>query len=154
MNRVIHGAFRRDLLRFDQALAAFPEGSAERAEQLGAEDLLVGDLHGEHATMLVAVDNATAAMRQLVANPTAAKKVHQAHKGNTGMFIAWLNDGIEPTAKAFLSTRSPGRCSLLRDTPRAVATRRRSRRPGRERVGVGNCQGRVLATLPSTASEE
>lgn len=36
MNRVIHGAVRRDLGRFDSALAAFPEGDAQRAAQLGA----------------------------------------------------------------------------------------------------------------------
>jgi hemerythrin-like domain-containing protein len=34
MNRVIHRAFRRDLARFDDALANFPDGDAERARQL------------------------------------------------------------------------------------------------------------------------
>jgi hemerythrin-like domain-containing protein len=34
MNRVIHRAFRRDLARFDTALANFPDGDAERARQL------------------------------------------------------------------------------------------------------------------------
>jgi hypothetical protein len=34
MNRVIHSAFRRDLRRFEDSLAAFPDGDARRAEQL------------------------------------------------------------------------------------------------------------------------
>lgn len=36
MNSVIRAAFRRDLRRFDQALATFPTGSGERAAQLKA----------------------------------------------------------------------------------------------------------------------
>jgi len=35
MNKVIHGAFRRDLQRFLDALAAFRDGDRSRAEQLG-----------------------------------------------------------------------------------------------------------------------
>ena len=35
MNRVIHGAFRRDLDRFVTALDAFPDGDAARAAALG-----------------------------------------------------------------------------------------------------------------------
>lgn len=180
MNRVIHGAFRRDLGRFDRALAAFPSGSRARAELLstawdnlafqlrhhhvdeetifwpvlrdaGAEELLVGELHGEHATMLATLDTATAAMTKLRASGSAAdaaaahasvidlsavllghleheestiellsdsikttqpmkdaeKAVQKAHKGNTGMFIAWLNDGIATDAKACLDKEIP-----------------------------------------------
>lgn len=181
MNRVIHGAFRRDLARFDRALAAFPDGSRARAEQLGtawdnfafqlhhhhndeetifwpllresgADEALVGELHGEHATMLAALEKASAKMAALPANPSAGtadaahaaitdlsavllghleheegtielvsdsikgtqpmkdaeKAVQKAHKGNTGMFIAWLNDGIAPDAKACLDKEIPG----------------------------------------------
>ncbi len=102
MNTIIHAAFRRDLARFDSALSAFPDGSQPRADQLstawdnlahqlhhhhqdeetifwpalrelGADDSLVGDLGGEHATMLAALDVASGAMAALRARPTAAK---------------------------------------------------------------------------------
>lgn len=36
MNKVIHGAFRRDLRRFEGALATFPAGGRRRADELGA----------------------------------------------------------------------------------------------------------------------
>jgi hypothetical protein len=101
MNTIIHAAFRRDLARFDAALAEFPAGSRPRADQLavawanlaaqlhdhhvdeetlfwpalravGADEALVGDLGGEHAQMLAALDTATAAMQALPADPSSA----------------------------------------------------------------------------------
>lgn len=53
MNRVIHGAFRRDLRRFDESLAVFADGDARRAKQLGTawvnfEDQLTRHHVGEH----------------------------------------------------------------------------------------------------------
>jgi hemerythrin-like domain-containing protein len=53
MNRVIHGAFRRDLQRFEDALAAFPDGDAGQAEQLWTawanfDDQLTRHHVGEH----------------------------------------------------------------------------------------------------------
>jgi len=53
MNKAIHGAFRRDLQRFDDALATFPAGDSKRAEQLHAawvnfDDQLVHHHEGEH----------------------------------------------------------------------------------------------------------
>jgi hemerythrin-like domain-containing protein len=49
MNTIVHAAFRRDLARFDAALASFPAGSQERADQLGrAWDFLVEELHHHH----------------------------------------------------------------------------------------------------------
>jgi hypothetical protein len=53
MNKVIHGAFRRDLDRFEGALTAFSPGDTARAEQLGVAwdnfDQQVTDHHqGEH----------------------------------------------------------------------------------------------------------
>ena len=85
LNTVIHAAFRRDLGRFDAALGSFPDGSQKRADQLkaawdqfsyqlhrhhqdeetifwpalrelGADESLVGDLGGEHARMLTALE--------------------------------------------------------------------------------------------------
>jgi hypothetical protein len=100
MNTVIHAAFRRDLDRFDRALDGF-HGSPQRADELGrawdnlatqlrnhhedeealfwpalvrlsADETLVGDLDGEHARMLMALDAATAAMQTFRADPSAA----------------------------------------------------------------------------------
>src|SRR4051794_20445897 len=100
MNTIIHAAFRRDLDRFDAALRDFPAGSRARAEQLGAawdnlsaqlhdhhrdeetifwpalrelgaDESMVGDLGGEHARMLAALDNADAAVGALRAEPSA-----------------------------------------------------------------------------------
>jgi Hemerythrin HHE cation binding domain len=49
MNKVIHGAIRRDLQRFLAALAAFPDGDAKRAGQLGtAWDYFQGELDFHH----------------------------------------------------------------------------------------------------------
>jgi len=99
MNTVIHAAFRRDLTRFDEALAAFP-GSQDRADQLwaawdnyahqlhqhhedeetiffpalqevGADESLVGDLDGEHQRMAAALAAATTAMTALHKSPSA-----------------------------------------------------------------------------------
>ena len=53
MNKVIHGAFRRDLDRFTAALGAFPAGDTARARRLGAawanfDDQLTYHHEGEH----------------------------------------------------------------------------------------------------------
>lgn len=53
MNKVIHGAFRRDLERFIAALRAFPAGDAARARQLQTawenfDDQLTHHHEGEH----------------------------------------------------------------------------------------------------------
>src|SRR4051794_23432410 len=99
MNTIIHAAFRRDLARFTTALDAFPAGSTARAQQLatawdnlafqlrhhhedeetifwpalrdlGAQPALVGDLEGEHARMLGALDAADSAMRTFRSDPS------------------------------------------------------------------------------------
>jgi len=101
MNTVIHAALRRDLGRFEQALATFPPGSRARADQLavawdnyttqlhhhhedeetiffpalasaGAEPALIGDLEGEHALMQEALSAADDLMAAFVASPTQA----------------------------------------------------------------------------------
>jgi hemerythrin-like domain-containing protein len=102
MNTVIHAAFRRDLARFDSALATFPEGSQERADQLvvawdnyshqlhhhhqdeetifwpafrelGADESLTSDLGGEHARMLSALDHADEVVRRLPGDSSALR---------------------------------------------------------------------------------
>ncbi|HEX4434369.1 MAG TPA: hemerythrin domain-containing protein [Acidimicrobiales bacterium] len=100
MNKIIHSAFRRDLTRFDAALRSFPPDSRARADQLagawenfsfqlhhhhqdeetifwpllvqfGAGVSLMGDLEGEHARMVKALDAADAAMMAFDAEPSA-----------------------------------------------------------------------------------
>ncbi|MDQ2749797.1 MAG: hemerythrin domain-containing protein [Actinomycetota bacterium] len=100
MNTIIHAAFRRDLARLDAALAGFPTGSRQRAGQLnaawdnlasqlhqhhqdeetifwpalrtlGADDSMIGDLGGEHARMLAALDEAGRLMAAFRADPSA-----------------------------------------------------------------------------------
>jgi hypothetical protein len=102
MNTIIHAAFRRDLARFDAALAAFPVGSQDRADavkaawdnyafqlhhhhedeetifwpalqQVGADLSLVEDLDGEHEAMKTALDEADAAMASFAASPTSGE---------------------------------------------------------------------------------
>jgi iron-sulfur cluster repair protein YtfE (RIC family) len=94
MNTIIHAAFRRDLHRFDQALAVFPADSPLRAKEiatawdnfssqlhhhhedeenifwpvlrsLGANESMAGDLEGEHAQMVLALDRANDAVSVL-----------------------------------------------------------------------------------------
>ena len=49
MNTAIHAAFRRDLARFESALASFPAGAQERADRLTvAWDNLADQLHHHH----------------------------------------------------------------------------------------------------------
>jgi hemerythrin-like domain-containing protein len=100
MNRVIHGAIRRDLERFEGALTTFKVGDGERAKQLGVAwenfDTQLKDHHegeheiawpalqqvgvtremleqmdAEHATMAQALGTARSAMAALVSNPGA-----------------------------------------------------------------------------------
>lgn len=102
MNTIIHAAFRRDLARFDAALAEFPDGSQERAAQLvtawdnfahqlhhhhqdeetifwpafrelGADESLTTDLGGEHARMLTALDHADEVVRRVSSDPSATQ---------------------------------------------------------------------------------
>jgi hemerythrin-like domain-containing protein len=101
MNRVIHGAFRRDLRRFDESLAAFVDGDAGRAEQLwtawanfddqltrhhvgeheiawptlrqlGLSEDLITQWDVEHDRMTEALGAADEAMRTLRGSPSAA----------------------------------------------------------------------------------
>ena len=101
MNTIIHAAIRRDAARFDAALATFPDGSQQRAEELsrawknfahqihqhhddeetifwpafralGADEALVTDLDGEHERMQGALTVADSVMRELRGSPTAA----------------------------------------------------------------------------------
>jgi hypothetical protein len=101
LNTVIHAAVRRDVARFQYALAAFPNGSRERAAQLesawrnldhqlyhhhhgeetifwpalrelGADESLVGDLGGEHERLAEAMTLTRSAMSALASDPSEA----------------------------------------------------------------------------------
>jgi hemerythrin-like domain-containing protein len=94
MNRIIHGAFRRDLARFENALATLADGDARRAQQLatawanfnrqltvhhksehaiafpalrkaGISDELTTKWDGEHEKMAAALGTADGAMQAL-----------------------------------------------------------------------------------------
>lgn len=138
MNTIIHAAFRRDLERFESALAAFPAGSHERAEQLGrawdnyafqlhhhhedeetifwpmlselgADESLVGDLDGEHARMLAALEQTSIVMQAFRADPTA-ENVGSARTAISGLSSVLLDHlaheerDLEPFAVAHLDT--------------------------------------------------
>jgi hypothetical protein len=101
MNRVIHGAVRRDLARLDAALADFPAGDVERGRQLarafghlrtelthhhegedahvwpmlatvGVASDLLETMESEHASMSAALAETDAAMGRLGASGSAA----------------------------------------------------------------------------------
>ncbi|MEO7070054.1 MAG: hemerythrin domain-containing protein [Nostocoides sp.] len=104
MNTIVHAAVRRDLGRFDQALATFPADSHPRADQLkrawdnfedeinyhhtyeetlfwpalqeiGIDLSLVEELDGEHEAMRQALDVASFTMASFHRNPTAAEAI-------------------------------------------------------------------------------
>ncbi len=138
LNTVIHAAFRRDLARFDQALSSFPAGSRKRADELstawdnfaaqlhkhhedeetifwpalrelGADESMVGDLGGEHARMLGALDAASTTMTAFHADPsagnTAAARTAIAElKDTVESHLAHEERDLEPFAASQLST--------------------------------------------------
>lgn len=100
LNTVIHAAVRRDLRRFDEALAQFPDRARARAdqlttawdhlsyqlhrhhedeetffwpafEQLGVDASLVEELQGEHDQMVAALARADASMKTFGLDPTS-----------------------------------------------------------------------------------
>jgi hemerythrin-like domain-containing protein len=101
MNRVIHGAVRRDLARLDAALLAFPDGDADRAQGLarafanlhtqlthhhegedahvwpmlagvGVDSGLLETMESEHEAMSAALAETDAAMGTFARNASAA----------------------------------------------------------------------------------
>ena len=135
MNTIVHAAFRRDLARFDAALAAFPAGSRRRADELGrAWDFYEDELHHhhtfeeeyfwpalektdadlsslahldqEHEDMRRALDQATAAMKQLRADPgaeqAATARAAVAHLGEVLVgHLAHEEADLEPISAAY-----------------------------------------------------
>src|SRR6478609_9557894 len=102
LNTVVHAAFRRDLGRYDAALADFPTGSQQRADDLkrawdffdeelhhhhayeenyfwpalqqtDADLSAMAELDAEHEAMRTALVDATAAMAELQQDPSAVR---------------------------------------------------------------------------------
>jgi hypothetical protein len=118
MNRIIHGAFRRDLARFKNALAALADGDTRRAQQLsaawanfewqltqhhksehaiawptlrkiGISDELTSTWDGEHERMAAALGVADAAMRALP-NTVSSQNIAAAREAISGLRAAAL----------------------------------------------------------------
>ncbi len=137
MNGVIHSAFRRDLARFDNAFGAFSpvDGSKWQLEpawnnlssqlhhhhedeetifwpalrELGVDGSLIGELQGEHAEMLSALNAADAAMKVFHAEPSQdnASKTHATVTELTRVTLSHLaheERDLEPIAAAHQSS--------------------------------------------------
>jgi hypothetical protein len=137
MNGVIHSAFRRDLARFDDALGGFSPGCGTTWQlepawnnlssqlrhhhedeetifwpalrELGASGSSSGELQGEHAQMMRALDAADAAMQVFHAEPSQenASKAHATVTELTRVTLSHLaheERDLEPIAIAHRSS--------------------------------------------------
>jgi hypothetical protein len=158
MNTIIHAAFRRDLERFDAALAAFP-GTQERADQLwtawenyahqlhqhhddeetifwpamqevGADASLVVELDGEHERMAAALEAATAAMGALHESPTADNA--SAARESVAAFGAILTDHLAHEERDL----EPFAVANLKGTPQFKAAQAAVRRSMKGQAGT------------------
>jgi len=158
MNTIVHAAFRRDLQRFDQALADFA-GTQARADQLwtawenyahqlhqhhddeetifwpalrelGADEALMGALDGEHDRMISGLEAATAAMKALQQSPTPDNA--STARESVAAFAAILDDHLtheERDLEPFAVARFLG-------TPQAKAAQAAVRRAHRGSAGT------------------
>jgi hypothetical protein len=106
MNKVIHGAFRRDLERFIAALAAFQPGDRARAKALATawanfDDQLTYHHEGEHAIAWPALE-AVGVSRDLLDTMDAEHETMAAALGETRATVAELlgDPGVERAAAA------------------------------------------------------
>jgi hypothetical protein len=158
MNTIIHAALRRDLARFDAALADFP-GSQARADQLwtawenyehqlhehhegeetiffpalqevGADVALVGDLDGEHKRMAAALEAATAAMKALHQSPSADNA--SAARESMAAFGAIMNNHLEHEERDL----EPFAASNLKGTPQGKAAQAAVRKSMKGQAGT------------------
>lgn len=137
MNGVIHSAFRRDLARFDSAFRGFSLGHGSKWQleaawnnlssqlhhhhedeetifwpalrELGANGSLIGELQGEHAEMLSALNAADSAMKVFHAELSQdnASKAHATVTELTRVTLSHLaheERDLEPIAAAHLSS--------------------------------------------------
>ncbi|HZZ96138.1 MAG TPA: hemerythrin domain-containing protein [Jatrophihabitantaceae bacterium] len=164
MNVIIHAAFKRDMSRFEDALARFPAGSTARAaelgrawqffttelhhhheseetlffeafRELGGTDQLVTELKGEHADLIIALDTADAAMRALGEDPTTE------HAATARNAVTKLHETFETHIAHEERESEP----LLLNNLDAPALKRAEKQVRREQGLVGG--GRFLAWL-------
>ena len=143
MNTIIHAALRRDLARFDAALATFPntQGRADQLwtawenyahqlhqhhedeetiffpalQEIGADVSLVGDLDGEHQRMAAALVAATTAMQALHLVPSADNA--SAARESVAAFGTIMNDHLAHEERDL----EPFAAANLKGTPQGKA---------------------------------
>lgn len=158
LNTVVHAAFRRDLARFDEALATFP-GTQDRADQLwaawenyahqlhvhhddeetifwpalrelGVDEALMGQLDGEHDRMIGGLEAATAAMKALQTSPNADNA--SAARESVAAFGAILSTHLEHEEREL----EPWVAAHLLGTPQAKAARAAVRKANKGNAGT------------------
>lgn len=107
MNKVIHGAFRRDLDRFIGALSAFPPGDRVRAKQLATawanfDDQLTYHHEGEHAIAWPALHSVGVSTELLAAMDAEHETMAAALTRTRDAMAALLTD---PSAEQAAATR-------------------------------------------------
>lgn len=171
MNVIIHGAFRRDMARFETALAEFPAGSQARAAQLGrawdffdhelhshhkdeeeiffpaitqlgASDELLAGLTSEHGELVAALEAAATAMTALRTDPSTA------NAAAARAAVAALHQVFDDHVKHEEAELEP----LLLKNLHAPALKRASKQARRAQGAVGGAQ--FLAWLQDGATPE
>src|SRR5680860_228031 len=107
MNKVIHGAFRRDLDRFEGALTTFSPGDARRATQLGAawdnfDRQLVDDHEGQALEPVYLQSQDSAPIKAM------GRQFAKVSPLRGGQFFAWLTDGASQQEKEAIGATVPG----------------------------------------------
>lgn len=112
MNKVIHGAVRRDLDRFITALSTFPPGNRTRAQQLGAawanfDDQLTYHHQGEYAIAWPALE-AVGVSKELLAAMDAEHESMAATLAETRIAIGELTRtaAVEQSSAALAAFQS------------------------------------------------
>jgi hypothetical protein len=86
MNKAIHGAFRRDLRRFTEALESFPPGDATRAQRLAAAWRQTNDQFTFHHTGEHAV--AWPALQSVGVSPDLLAQLDEEHEAMAAALVA------------------------------------------------------------------
>lgn len=134
MNKAIHGAVRRDLARFVDALARFRDGDRERARQLarawanfdfqlthhhegeheiawpalasvGVSEELLATMDQEHEVMAAALADVRTAMADFESSATGADDVRAAFERLREVTVTHLNHEEETIEPVFLANR-------------------------------------------------
>ena len=140
MNKVIHGAFRRDLGRFIAALRAFPAGDLARARQLATawenfDDQLTHHHEGEHEIAWPALAS-IGVSQDLLTTMDAEHDTMAAALADARTSIAALARTAEPRGRRRgagrlrgAAGRRPSRTSTTRRPSSSSSTSTTARRP-------------------------